>query len=500
MVAAIVIIFVVGYIAIALEHPIHINKAASAILTGVLCWTMCSLYVDDLLPISDVPESFKMELEEAKPPALAGDAVIPDSLPPAQARSEAAATAEVSNVDAGHADVDHAEEGHLNLEYLIEGQLAHHLYEIASILFFLMGAMTIVELVDANEGFSLVTDRIRASSKVKLLWIVAWITFFLSAVLDNLTTTIVMVSLLRKLVNEKATRMLFVGLVIVAANAGGAWSVIGDVTTTMLWVKHKITTITVMQELFFPSLMCLLIPLIFLSRTLTGSLDTSKPPEREHGDKLLPVWHQTLFLCLGILGLLSVPVFKAVTHLPPFIGMMGVLSVLWIVSELVSHKVDERTRSRTGVLHVLRNIDMSSILFFLGILLAVGALGSIGLLQQLAGWLTETVGNQSVVAILIGLLSAIVDNVPLVAAGIEMYPYPEDAFFWMMLAYCAGTGGSCLIIGSAAGVAAMGLEHLAFGWYLKTIGPWALLGYFSGVITYLIQYQIFAQFGMLPGN
>ncbi len=494
MVTTIIAIFIVGYIAIALEHTLHINKAASAILTGVLCWTLCAVNVNELLPVDKVPASFIMGLDESN-----ANSEIPahgDDHPTTEEGLEK--TAE-SSVDSSNHDLTANAGTHENLsrEYLIEGELAHHLYEIASILFFLMGAMTIVELVDANEGFAIVTNRIRATSKVQLLWVVAWLTFFLSAVLDNLTTTIVMVSVLRKLVHDRATRAVFVGLVIVSANAGGAWSVIGDVTTTMLWIKHKITPLTVMMELFLPSVICLLIPLLLISRTMKGPLQQLPESTRHHEHKDLKPWHQVLFLVLGIVGLLSVPVFKATTHLPPFMGMMLVLSILWIVSELISHTVDERTRSSTGVLHVLRNVDMSSILFFLGILLAVSALSSIGLLQNLALWLTETIGNQSIVAIAIGLLSAIVDNVPLVAAGIEMYPFPEDAFFWMMLAYCAGTGGSCLIIGSAAGVAAMGLEKLEFMWYLRTIGPWALLGYFSGVIFYLLQLQVLMMTGIV---
>lgn len=507
MTAAIICIFVVGYLLIALEHPIHINKAATAMLTGVLCWTLAALYVDDLVPAEVVPEWFQMSITEGS---------TADGVDPSEVAAAAAVTAAtdptsdepgppespVQDVTAPHAasagTAAHADEHeHLNREYLVEGELGHHLYEIASILFFLMGAMTIVELVDANEGFSIITRRINATSKVTLLWLIAWITFFLSALLDNLTTTIVMVSLLRKLIADHNTRLLYAGLIIVAANAGGAWSVIGDVTTTMLWVKHKITTLAVARELFLPSIACLLIPLLVLSRTLTGPLVLqAQDGVDDEFSKELPAWHPWLFLILGICGLLCVPVFKAVTHLPPFMGMIGVLSILWIVSEVTAHRMDERTRSSTGVLHVLQRIDMSSILFFLGILLAVGALGSIGLLGRLAVWLDTTIPYPAAVATVIGLLSAIVDNVPLVAAGIEMYGNkPTDGFFWMMLAYCAGTGGSCLVIGSAAGVAAMGLEKLEFVWYLRKIGPWALLGYFSGVAVYLLQHWSFRALG-----
>ncbi len=444
MLTAIIVVFVIGYLAIALEHPLHINKAASALFIGMVCWTLYVLDADRLVPSESVPSWF---------------------------------SAKVGG--------EHAE--HLKREYLLDGQLVHAISEIAQILFFLMGAMTIVELVDAHEGFSLVTNRIQTTNKSTLLWIVAWFTFFLSSVLDNLTTTIVMVSLLRKLVHDSDLRKIYVGMVIIAANAGGAWTVIGDVTTTMLWIKQKIGTVEVMQELFLCSVACLLVPLIALSRTMKGDLPPGLQSSRHSDGKNIQPWHQVLFLTLGLGGLLSVPVFKATTHLPPFMGMLLALSVLWIIGELVSHTMDEQTRTSTGVMAALKRVDMSSILFFLGILMAVGALGATGTLGNLAKWLDITVGNHSIIAVIIGLVSAIVDNVPLVAAGIEMYTMPENDHFWMMLAYCAGTGGSCLIIGSAAGVAAMGLEHIDFMWYARKIAPWALLGYFAGVIVFLVQ-------------
>lgn len=444
MLTPIIVVFVLGYLAIAFEHRIRINKAASAILIGVVCWTLYALGSDTLLLSKDVPAWFLEKL-------------------------------------GGH------EGDHLNREYLVDGQLLHSVSEIAQILFFLMGAMTIVELIDAHEGFSIVTSRIRARKTVTLFWIVSWLTFFLSSVLDNLTTTIVMVSLLRKLVHERELRKLFVGLVIIAANAGGAWSVIGDVTTTMLWVKQKIGTVETSQQLFLASVTCVLVPLVVLSLRTKGMLPLrDESVESENGKNLKP-WHQIVFLVIGVGGLLSVPIFKAVTHLPPFLGMLLALGVLWVVSEFVSHTLDEETRTSTGVLAVLRRVDMSSILFFLGILLAVSALGATGLLGNLAKSLDSTIPSHSAVAIFIGLVSAVVDNVPLVAAGIEMYTMPENDFFWMMLAYCAGTGGSCLIIGSAAGVAAMGLEHLDFMWYFRYISPWALLGYLSGALVALGQ-------------
>ena len=453
MTAAIIIVFVLGYLAIVFEHQIHINKAASAIVTGVLCWTIYAVGYDQLVPQATFEAWEKVH-------AAGGDVHAVSQLP-------------------------------AKLEFITEYQLPKGFVEIAGILFFLMGAMTIVELVDAHEGFSLVTQRVKARNKVTLLWIVGWVTFFLSSVLDNLTTTIVVVSLLRKLVADRETRLLFIGVAIIAANAGGAWTVIGDVTTTMLWVKNKINTVEVMRDLFLASVTCLLIPLIITSRWLKGELPPVSELEDENDDKTILPWHRTLFLVLGLGGLMTVPIFKALTHLPPFMGMVMSLGVLWVASELVSHSMDEKTRSSTGVLSALRRVDMSSILFFLGILLAVGALGSVEILKNIAVSLQNSIGNTSIIAIIIGLVSAVVDNVPLVAAGIEMYPAtPPNDSFWMLLAYCAGTGGSCLIIGSAAGVAAMGLEKIDFMWYARRIAPMALAGYLGGVVAYFLQHWI----------
>ena len=453
MTAAIIIVFVLGYLAIVFEHQIHINKAASAIVTGVLCWTIYAVGYDQLVPQATFEAWEKVH-------AAGGDVHAVSQLP-------------------------------AKLEFITEYQLPKGFVEIAGILFFLMGAMTIVELVDAHEGFSLVTQRVKARNKVTLLWIVGWVTFFLSSVLDNLTTTIVVVSLLRKLVADRETRLLFIGVAIIAANAGGAWTVIGDVTTTMLWVKNKINTVEVMRDLFFSSVVCLLIPLVITSRWLKGDLPPVSELEDENDDKTILPWHRTLFLVLGLGGLMTVPIFKALTHLPPFMGMVMSLGVLWVASELVSHTMDEKTRSSTGVLSALRRVDMSSILFFLGILLAVGALGSVEILKNIAVSLQNSIGNTSIIAIIIGLVSAVVDNVPLVAAGIEMYPAtPPNDSFWMLLAYCAGTGGSCLIIGSAAGVAAMGLEKIEFMWYARRIAPMALAGYLGGVVAYFLQHMI----------
>jgi Na+/H+ antiporter NhaD/arsenite permease-like protein len=451
LLAGIILLFVVGYIVIALEHPLHIDKAATALFIGAGCWALYILGLDTLLPPERIPELFRAEM------AASG----------------------------------HQAEGHeLALHYAIEGQFLPLIAEIAYILFFLMGAMTIVELVDAYEGFSIITDRIKALNKVRLLWTVSFLTFFLSAVLDNLTTTIVMVSLMKKLVRDRETRLFFCGMIVIAANAGGAWTVIGDVTTTMLWIGDKISTVEVMKALILPSLACLTLPLIIASLMLKG--DVQRPEKTEgHHDKTLKPWHSNLFLALGFAGLIFVPIFKSVTHLPPFMGMMFSLSVIWIISEFVKHDLDEATRSSTNVVGVLKKIDTASILFFMGILLAVGTLQSSGVLRHVAGWLSDNVGNMQVVALIIGLLSAVVDNVPLVAAGIGMYDFPRDDTFWLFLAYCAGTGGSCLIIGSAAGVAAMGLEKIDFIWYIKRVSLWALVGYLGGAGVFVIQEKIF---------
>ena len=430
----ILLVFLLGYIAIALEHKLNINKAAIALLIGTGCWTLYLLDLPDLLPFDAIPPWFQI-LAEDEPT---------DSIP---------------------------------LEYAVDVQHMRQTGEIASLLFFLIGAMTIVELIDVHEGFALVSNRIRTTSKRKLLWIIAWLTFFLSAALDNLTTTIVMVSVLKKLIRDRNDRLYFVGLVVVAANAGGAWTVIGDVTTTMLWIQRKIGAIDVMSELFVGSCVCLLVPLIGMSFRVKGEL--TPPPDEKLVSNPNPT-NQILFLTLGIGGLLFVPIFKSITHLPPFMGMLMSLSVLWVVSEWVGKKQDEATKTSTGVTEVLKRIDMPSILFFLGILLAVGALSATGILESMATVMNSVLPNRESVAVTIGLLSAVVDNVPLVAAGVEMFEYPMNNDFWMLLAYCAGTGGSCLIVGSAAGVAAMGLDKVNFVWYVKHISGWALLGYLSG--------------------
>jgi len=419
-----VVVFVLGYIAIATEHLIKINKAAVALLTGVLCWVI----------------------------------LISGSL------------------DA------------LTVRY----QLMEHVGEIAGILFFLMGAMTIVEIIDMHNGFNVITGRIASAGTRRLLWLIGILSFFLSSVLDNLTTAIVMVSLLTKLVPKRENLLLFIGVVVIAANAGGAWTPIGDVTTTMLWIGNRVTTFPLMANLFLPSLACLLIPLVWITFRMKNEPSShveTKGTTVVRSERI----QQTTVFSLGLAGLLFVPVFKAVTGLPPFVGMLFSLGILWVVTEFFHRNNHERQQTHS-VVKALQKIDMATILFFLGILLSVTALESAGLLFSLGTFLEKQIGNSTVTVFLIGLLSAIVDNVPLVAAAMKMYPlshYATNHDFWLLLAYCAGTGGSILIIGSAAGVAAMGMAKIDFFWYLKKIAPLALLGYCAGVIAYLIQTLLF---------
>jgi Na+/H+ antiporter NhaD/arsenite permease-like protein len=421
MITIITIIFVIGYGAIALEHPLKINKAATALITGVLCWSVYALFSADK---------------------------------------------------------------HLPVESLTE-----HLGEVAGILFFLMGAMTIVELIDAHDGFEVITSRITTTNKTKLVWLIGFLAFFLSAVLDNLTTTIVLISLLRKLIKDKNDRLLFAGLVVIAANAGGAWSPIGDVTTTMLWIGGQITAGTIVLRTIIPSLVCFLIPAFIISKMLKGNIGEKVVIEKNKNFTRSSMERNVVFW-LGVGSLLFVPIFKTITHLPPYMGVLLGLGVMWVITELIHSKKDEEEKGLLSVNHALRKIDTSSVLFFLGILLSIGALQAIGELANIAAWMNRTIGDINIITISIGLLSAVVDNVPLVAAAQGMYTleqFPQDHYFWQFLAYCAGTGGSCLIIGSAAGVAAMGLEKIEFVWYIKRIAWLALIGYLAGAGVFILQ-------------
>jgi Na+/H+ antiporter NhaD/arsenite permease-like protein len=369
-------------------------------------------------------------------------------------------------------------------------ELNETLSSTAQIIFFLMGAMTIVEVVDAHDGFEVITDRIRTTKLVTLLWLIAWVSFFLSAVLDNLTTTIVMISVIRKLLGNRDDRLFFAGIIVVAANAGGAWSPIGDVTTTMLWIGGQITALRIMEGVFVPSVVNLLVPLLVVSYTLRGrAVATPDRAAAPQSGLVHSVFERNLMFYTGIAILCAVPVFKTVTHLPPFMGILFGLGLLWLVGELVHRNKDDEAKEPLTLVAALQRIDMPSLVFFIGILLAIATLEHAHILASLAKWLDSTVGNQAAIVFLIGLASAVVDNVPLVAASMGMYPltqYPTDSFVWEFMAYAAGTGGSILIIGSAAGVAAMGLEKIEFFWYVKKISLLALLGYIAGAVAYLL--------------
>jgi Na+/H+ antiporter NhaD/arsenite permease-like protein len=412
-----VIIFILGYIAIASEQKIKIDKAGSALVTGVLCWLFYFFYTPS----------------------------IPDS----------------------------------------ESELMHHLGEIAAILFFLMGAMTIVEVIDSHQGFNIITDAIRTRSKSKLLVLITVITFFLSSVLDNLTTAIVMTSLCDKLVRERKDRLWFVSMVIIAANAGGSWSPLGDVTTTMLWIGRQITAFNITVKTFLPSVIVALLPLIILILKFKNqNIDATQEKKSKHPTE------SNIILFIGIGLLLFVPVFKMITQMPPFMGMLVALGIVWFVSSIIHLNKHPEERYKYSVSSALRRIDTSSILFFLGILLAVAALQSFGILGNLAKYIVEHIKNEYITGILLGLFSAVIDNVPLVAAAQGMFSlemFPTDHVFWEFLALSVGTGGSAIIIGSAAGVAVMGIEKINFFWYLKNISWLALLGFFGGLAAFILQ-------------
>jgi Na+/H+ antiporter NhaD/arsenite permease-like protein len=378
--------------------------------------------------------------------------------------------------------------------HLVGDHLSESLISTAQIVFFLMGAMAIVEVVDAHNGFEVITSRIKTTKLSSLMWLVGIVTFFLSAILDNLTTTIVMVSLMKKLLDKRDDRLFFAGIIVIAANAGGAWSPIGDVTTTMLWIGGQITALEIIKGLFLPSLVNLLVPLLVTSYLLQGKAVV--PPVATVTDESAPVttaFERQLMFFLGLGILVAVPAFKTWTHLPPFMGVLFGLGILWLVGDLVHRKKDDEDKDHLSLTHALTRIDMPSIVFFVGILLSVATLEHTHILSDLAAWLDLSVGRQDVIVMIIGVVSAIVDNVPLVAASMGMYSlaqYPADSFLWEFLAYCAGTGGSILIIGSAAGVAAMGLERIDFVWYVKKISALALIGYFAGAVVYIVQYSL----------
>ncbi len=440
MVLALISIFIIGYTCIALEHPLKVNKTATALLLGTALWAVFSFCNIIFRPDLDIE----------------------------QWRS------------------------------FISGNLIENLGETAEIVFFLLGAMTIVTLVEDYQGFRIITDKITTTNKKKLLWELSILTFFLSALLDNMTTAIVMCALLRKLVADKKERWLFAGMVILAANAGGAWSPIGDVTTIMLWIGGQVTTVNIMVKTLVASLVCMAVPVLIVGATLKGDITR---PESENSGVEVPVHLRRLILIMGVAALVFVPIFKTITHLPPYLGMLFGLGVLWVTTEIVSRKYEKDGHKLPTAVSTLEHIDVPTILFFLGILMAVACLKVAGILGDLAGGLNDAflnikLGSEPVgfflIDLIIGVLSSVVDNVPLVAAVMGMYPIADGALFavnhpfWEFLAYCAGTGGSLLIIGSAAGVAVMGMEKIDFIWYLKNITLKALVGYLAGAIIFVL--------------
>lgn len=420
MTISILIIFILGYLAIAFEQPLKLDKAASALITGVLCWVI-------LINFSGDKES-------------------------------------------------------------VNEQLMHNMGEISGILFFLLGAMVIVELIDAHDGFQIISDQITTSKVRNLLWIICFITFFLSSVIDNLTTTIVMITLLRKLIDNTKWRLLFAGMIVIAANAGGAWSPLGDVTTSMLWIGGQITPLKIISSLFIPSLVCMLVPLVIVSFQFQGKLNSKITISSKTNVSYTSLERKTVFFT-GMGCLIGVPIFKTLTHLPPFMGILIGLGMMWVITEVIHNGKVSADKNQLSVANALRKIDATSILFFLGILLSISALESSGILQSMALAFGNAIKNTSTTVMLLGLLSSMVDNVPLVAAAQGMYSlqqFPTDHYFWEFLAYSTGVGGSIFIIGSAAGVAAMGLEKINFIWYLKNISLLALLGFFAGAGVYIM--------------
>jgi len=461
-----IIVFVLGYIAIALEHPIKIDKAATALVMGGLIWGMLALGIDELVTkefLSGFYEKFHAKFQALKEIGV------------------------------------YSKEEFVKPIKFLKYELSHHLVDIGEILFFLLAAMTIVELVDAHQGFSIITDKITTRKKISLMWILCVITFFFSAVLDNLTTSIVMAALLTKMIKDIKDLWMFAGMIIISANAGGAWSPMGDVTTIMLWIGGQVSAWNIISSIFIPSLICMLVPLIYISFKLKGSIESPSSTDlKEHLINPTTSFERNLIFYMGVLGLLFVPIFKITTGLPPYLGMLLSLGVLWITTEIIHRAKNHEEKSNLSVIGVLKKVDTPTIFFFLGILLAVAGLQSAGQLDIVAKYLETTFAGENkiyIINVIVGLLSALVDNVPLVAGAMGMYDvgaiqegvlaYPQDHSFWEFLAYCAGTGGSVLIIGSAAGVAVMGILKIDFIWYLKNISILALMGYLAGAATYI---------------
>ncbi len=426
MTALLVTVFVLSYTAIALEEPLKVNKSAAALIGAGLLWTIYAM-------AAGLPE-------------------------------------------------------------MVDEELNASLVDTAQIAFFLLGAMTIVEVIDAHDGFDVITSRLHARTLATLMIFICVVTFFLSAILDNLTTTIVMISLCRRLLSERADRLLFAGMIVISANAGGAWSPMGDVTTTMLWIGGQVSTTAIMTKLILPSLANMAVPLAIVAYGLRGKpIMAAEKDKSVEGARETTPFERNLIFTAGLIALVSVPVFKTVTHLPPFLGMLFGLGILWALADRVHVEKPYAERKRVTIAHALARIDMSAITFFIGILLAVATLEHAGVLEALADWLDRAIGRLDLIVMAIGFVSAVVDNVPMVAGAMGMYSmdvHPTDSFLWEFLAYCAGTGGSILIIGSAAGVAAMGLERIDFIWYLKRFSLLALVGYLAGAGVYILQQEV----------
>lgn len=463
MITTLIVIFFIGYLAIALEHPLRVDKTSIALLLGMLLWILYAAFAEHIVPAVEGQELANYISEH---PRLAGEGVHRQAL-----------------------------------DYIMNVKIVEALGDISQTLFFLIGAMTIVELVDVHGGFSVITDNITTRNKKTLLWVLCITTFFFSAVLDNMTTTIVMILLLRKLIADRSEQWLYAGMIVIAANTGGAWSPIGDVTTIMLWVKGNVTAGALIEFVLLPSMVAMLVPLMGISRQLKGSI--AKPAAEKQTNLVITRREQVTIFCLGVGGLIFVPVFKTITHLPPFMGILLVLSVLWLFTEMFYNgKMLDRSKEER-LPKVISRIDMPSILFFLGILMAVQVLQASGILKAAAEWLDTNIHDVFAINIILGTMSSVFDNVPLVAGVMGMYPVVDpgavgyaanfmvDGVFWEFLSYCAGVGGSLLIIGSAAGVIAMGLEKINFGWYLKKFTLWALAGYLAGALVYIIECILF---------
>ena len=463
MFTAIVIVFIIGYLCIALEHPLKVDKTATALVLGMILWLLYALGADSIVPVVSGEHFSKFVSEH---PSLAGEPLHKQAI-----------------------------------EYILNVDIIEQLGEITQTLFFLIGAMTIVELIDVHGGFRIITDRITTRNKRSLLWIICLTTFFMSAVLDNLTTSIVMIMLLRKLISDQKERWIYAGAVVIAANSGGAWSPIGDVTTIMLWVKGNVTAASLITYVLVPSLVSMILPISIISLQLKGNLAHTEVIETK--ESFVTSRERSTIFFLGVGGLIFVPIFKSITHLPPFVGILLVLGILWIYMEMFYNRKHLERAQEHRLPQVISRIDLSSILFLLGILMAVAVLQTSGILRGLSSWLDETLHNIFLIDLIIGILSSVVDNVPMVAGAIGMYPVAEvgatgyaanfvvDGFFWELLSYTAGVGGSILIIGSAAGVIAMGLEKINFGWYLKKFSWLALLGYLAGAFVYLLEKSLF---------